>query len=166
MNPNEPRIGTIYLKQVVLTEPATLPGHAVRYDDPIFSSLNPSNFLKAGYGAEIFKDGNTSTNGDAAVNNGYAFAIKPDSSIENGESMVNSLSVVGVKASNKYYFTGSIAKNFGAGLTPGASYWLQRSGPPALTTANTPSEWSILVGIALNTTDIIVLMQNMGRQPA
>lgn len=172
-NPNDPRTGTAYLKQVSLTEQASLPYHAVRYDDPAMVALRSSGllntsgsigFVTSGYTASYFGNKDPLTNGHTTVSNGSAVLINAEGRLTAAVSVdANAFNTFALKAGDKYYLPGMIAFNFGTALIPGREYWLQLAGNPALTPPTQPGEWAVKVGVALTSTDMLVVMDSQGQ---
>lgn len=147
--------GTVFIGQVELNRPASQSNHAVRSDDIRLALLTNGRLAMAGYDLTI-------VNGNSGATNNNAVYIKSDGSIANAFSTMLEPVIPFVMADNKLYTSGTIAKNFGTSLFPGKAYWLAAFGPPSTNPPTTAGEWVVRVGIALNSTDLLVDLQVMG----
>lgn len=147
--------GKLYVGQIELAQGASQSNHAVRSDDPRLVKFSEGGVALAGYPLTIVNGGGSATNGNAVY-------IKSDGSIANAFSTMLEPVIPFVLAGDKLFTSGTIAKSFANNLYPGRAYWLSAFGPPSLNTPTTSGEWVVRVGIALNSTDLIVDLQVMG----
>lgn len=169
-NSSETRTGTAYTGQVHLSKQAELPFHAVRNDDPAIVALRASlgdNSTEVdiypAFDAGKFGTRNPNTNGHLNVPNGAAVLVNDQGRLEVATSVsANAFNTIGVKTGDKYYVKGMVAGNYGVGLIMGKEYWLQTSGVPSTAYPTQTGEWAIKVGIAINSTDLLITMDVQG----